>query len=272
MTSDDDQGDGRSALASDASSHFSGVNRSVPLFRQVAEQLIHAIENEHYPVGSHLPGEKELAQIFGVSRPSVREALSCLQFEGYLEPRRGSRTVVISTVDRASYNGHIRNTARYRDPLDVMEARLLLEPHVVGLAASDPNPQGLKALRRILEGMQLDLVDDTMRAHSDLVVHTTLVRVCKNRVLVEAVEQLLDSADDEMFRRARVRAWGDYEIPREWLGHHQTMVYAVMERDPVGAKDACIAHLLSVLTQIVAAGDLRESAKSRVEFLIKEHQ
>jgi len=275
MTSNDDhQRADRSPSAADSRRPFSEVSVSVPLFRQVAEQLIRAIESGHYPVGSRLPGEKELAQIFGVSRPSVREALSCLQFEGYLESRRGSGTVVISAVDRGSYTAQARNGIGSYDPIDLMEARLLLEPHVVGLAASDPDPQGFKALRQILEGMELDLVENSksVHAHSDLVVHTTLVRVCRNKVLVEAVEQLLNSTDNDIFKRARTRAWSDQEIPRTWLGHHQAIVSAVMERDAETAIAACTAHLLSVLAEIVISGELTEETKSRVELLIKEHK
>ncbi len=253
---------------------FSEVSQAIPVFRQVAEQLIRAIESGHYPVGSRMPGEKELANMFGVSRPSVREALSCLQFEGYIEPRRGSRTIVISSVDRGSYRSHPLNGSGPHSPIDVMETRLLLEPHVVGLAASDPDPRELKALRSIVAGMQLDLVESpqSSHAHSDLVVHTALVRVCKNKVLGGFAEQLFQAADDDVFARARVRAWDDREIPREWLRHHQTIVGAVMDRDPEAASSACRSHLLSVLGQIVGSGQLTEETKARVEILMKEQE
>ncbi len=45
------------------------------IFKQIAEQLRSAIVNGHFKIGERLPTEDELAQRYGVSRPSVREAL-----------------------------------------------------------------------------------------------------------------------------------------------------------------------------------------------------
>ena len=60
------------------------------LYRQIADQLRQLIDHGEYPVGSRLPTERELADMLGVSRPTVREALIALEVEGLPErdPRR----------------------------------------------------------------------------------------------------------------------------------------------------------------------------------------
>src|SRR5258705_10923586 len=60
------------------------------LYRQIADQLRGLVERGEYAVGSRLPTERELADMLGVSRPTVREALIALEVEGRLRIRVGS--------------------------------------------------------------------------------------------------------------------------------------------------------------------------------------
>ena len=60
------------------------------LYRQIADQLRHLIDQGEYAVGSRLPAERVLADRLGVSRPTVREALIALEVEGRLKIRVGS--------------------------------------------------------------------------------------------------------------------------------------------------------------------------------------
>lgn len=251
---------------------LTGVTKPIPLFVQVATQLINAIQTGQFPVGSRLPGEQSLARTFGVSRPSVREALSCLQFEGYIAPRRGSGTAVISTVERGHVAPNDTKGVKKVKYLDLLEARLLVEPLVVGLAASDPDPGALENLQRIVTGMQLTLSEPEMHAHTDLVVHTALIRVCRNKVLVKTAETFLKVNDDNVSRSARDNAWNDKLLPQEWLGHHETIANAVMERNPDKATAASKIHLVSVLLNIETSMSLQDAERERVSKMIERHQ
>jgi len=245
-----------------AAPEFGAVARSLPVFVQVASQLIDAITGGRFPVGARLPSEQQLAAQFGVSRPSIREALSCLQFEGYVAPRQGSRTIVTSVVPRSAVQGRPESAARPAFSVaDLFEARLTLEPQVVGLAAADPDPRALPAVRQILDGMKLALSEPGLHPRTDLEVHTALVRVCRNTLLVEATERLLRLGDNDLSRRARDSIWEERSLPWEWLGHHEEMAVAVMDRDPEHAAATCRQHLRSVLTSVAASP--RTSAADR---------
>src|SRR5215813_7198013 len=65
------------------------------LYRQIADQLRHLIDQGEYAVGSRLPAERMLADRLGVSRPTVREALIALEVEGRLKIRVGSGIYVV---------------------------------------------------------------------------------------------------------------------------------------------------------------------------------
>jgi DNA-binding FadR family transcriptional regulator len=60
------------------------------LYRQIADQIRALIKSGEFGAGSRLPPERDLARQFGVSRPSVREALIALEVEGLVDVRIGS--------------------------------------------------------------------------------------------------------------------------------------------------------------------------------------
>jgi GntR family transcriptional repressor for pyruvate dehydrogenase complex len=249
--------------------NFPAVDRAAPVFVQVAGHLIKAIEDGRFPVGARLPTEQQLSEQFGVSRASVREALSCLQFEGYVTPRQGSRTVVTSVVPRgAAQRRPGGGTARF-SVADLFEARLTLEPQVLALAAADPDPRALPGLRQIVTGMKLALSEPGLQPRTDFEVHAALVRVCRNSLLVEAAERLLQLGDNDMSRLARDGIWAERALPWEWLDHHEAMASAVVDQQPELAAAACRQHLISVLSGVASSPRTRPSEKDRLRVLIE---
>jgi GntR family transcriptional regulator, transcriptional repressor for pyruvate dehydrogenase complex len=253
----------------DPSEAFPAVDRAAPVFVQVAGHLIKAIEDGRFPVGSRLPTEQQLAEQFDVSRASVREALSCLQFEGYVTPRQGSRTLVTSLVPRGAVQNRPGRAGKSRFSVaDLMEARLTLEPQVLALAAADPDPHALPALRQIVTGMKLALSEPGLQPRTDFEVHAALVRVCRNSLLVEAAERLLQLGDNDMSRVARDGIWAERSLPWEWLDHHEAMARAVVESEPERAAAACTQHLISVLTGIASSPRTQPPERERLGTLI----
>jgi DNA-binding FadR family transcriptional regulator len=249
---------------------FPAVDRAAPVFVQVARHLIRAIEDGRFPVGTRLPTEQQLAAQFDVSRASVREALSCLQFEGYVTPRQGSRTMITSTVPRSALQHRPGHSGKSPYSVaDLLEARLILEPQVLALAAADPDPGALPAVRQIVTGMKLALSEPGLRPRTDFEVHAALVRVCRNSLLVEAAERLLQLGDNDVSRVARDGIWQERSLPWEWLHHHEAMARAVMDHEPELAAAACRQHLLSVLSGLASSPRTRPREKDRLSALIE---
>ena len=73
------------------------------LYDKIREDLLSKIKDGTYPEGQTIPSELELAQIYGVSRPTVRQALQLLADDGYLEKRRRRGTVVTKPKVRQSF-------------------------------------------------------------------------------------------------------------------------------------------------------------------------
>ena len=66
------------------------------LYDQIKDDLLAKIKDGTYPEGQTIPSEVELADMYGVSRPTIRQALQILVSDGYLEKRRRRGTVVTS--------------------------------------------------------------------------------------------------------------------------------------------------------------------------------
>ena len=64
------------------------------LYDQIKDDLLSKIKDGTYPEGQTIPSELELAEMYGVSRPTIRQALQILASDGYLEKRRRRGTVV----------------------------------------------------------------------------------------------------------------------------------------------------------------------------------
>ena len=174
-------------------------------------------------------------------------------------------------VDRASYVTQQASDFSNYGAIDIMEARLIIEPEVVALASREPVASELRALKRILFGMERD-VDGSEHGHSDLVVHGALVRVCSNQLLVKTAESLLSASSGDAFRVTRARSWEDSVIPKEWLMHHQSIVTAVVKRDPISAKRIYTEHLISVLDQLRMGATLSVKDRTRAERVIERYR
>jgi len=120
---------------------FESLERSRPMSVRIAEHVVDRIQSGEFPLGMRLPSETELARQFGVSRPSVREALGALQFVGYVDSVRGSGTRVVRLtpqLDAPSSPPVISSP----EILRFFEARLLLEPQVAVTSLAQGVPMG----------------------------------------------------------------------------------------------------------------------------------
>src|SRR6476469_5820346 len=124
------------------------------LYLQIADQIRSLIAAGEFPAGSRLPAERELAKRFGVSRPSLREALIALEVEGYVDVRPGSGIVVLTsnsaTLDSTSEEG----------PLEVLRARRVIEGAVAAEAAREIKAKDIAALEEILLQMKFQAADE----------------------------------------------------------------------------------------------------------------
>lgn len=193
---------------------FQRVTR-VTAYEQVAERIRGAILDRSLSSDARLPPERELAQQFGVSRTTVREALRHLQAQGLLSPQGRTSPMLPADPDVALARfreslGHVvqlRNVSLH----ELLELRLAIETAALVRAAQAPAPEAIEQARAALEVMASPQVSQAAFYEADVTFHGALVAASGNEALRLVMLAVKDSIrlhlDEEMRGRsfAKVR-------------------------------------------------------------------
>ena len=119
---------------SDSGRRGGGAAPGGRLYKRVADELRAAILAGRYAPGRRLPAERELGEMFNVSRPTVREAVIALELQGLVEVRVGAGVFVLepSAAERVRGGGPELTIG----PFELMEARKIIESETAALAAT----------------------------------------------------------------------------------------------------------------------------------------
>jgi GntR family transcriptional repressor for pyruvate dehydrogenase complex len=209
------------------------------LYQQIADQIRDLIDRGGFEIGTRLPPERDLAQQLGVSRPSLREALTALEVEGRVEVRGGSGVFVSAVPPEPSPR---RTAAWGESPSQLMEARSMIEGEVVVIACARVSKELLARLRELLNGMQAEIHRRRARVDLDRQFHLTLAEMAGNPVLSRLVGELFDERHSPISAKISSR----FETAGTWksaLKEHEAILKAVEARDPIAAQAAMRAHL-----------------------------
>lgn len=226
------------------------------LYRQIAEQLRGLITGGEFAAGSRLPAERDLAKQLGVSRPSVREALIALEVEGWVEVRIGSGIYVQPSQQRnvrAPRAGSQPESAGADwGPLQVMQARELVESEVAALAARHARKAQVAAMASALAQMRQEAEAGIEPRAGDEAFHTAIAQACGNEVLADTVHSYWTARHSPLFTRL-----GDYfENPASWnaaLAEHVAVLEAIRAHDPAAARAAMQQHLKKATSRYSAS-------------------
>jgi DNA-binding FadR family transcriptional regulator len=212
-----------------------------------AEQIVEAIHRGDFPVGGRLPSEFELAEQMGVSRPSIREALSALQAMAIIESRSGSGNYVLcapSALDETRAVGLIESEAGC---LEVMEAREALEPAVAALAAekaakAKPSVAKLReALTQMGEFAAKNDFEEYFQA--DKAFHRALADAAGNPLVSAALALLIDTMDQKVYREfTRHYYLRNVTDLQHVVDLHRQILDAVEEEDGATARSKMVEH------------------------------
>jgi DNA-binding FadR family transcriptional regulator len=154
----------------------------------VAQQLREQIGSGQITPGDTLPSEAEMLEQFGVSRPTLREALRVLESEGLIHLGRGSRTgatVMAPSIEGISQRCSLYLAVERTTMGELQQARMVLEPRIARLLASKPKAAVVQALQECTERQRLALKSldyaGSLAAMADF--HALLVMNSANSVL-----------------------------------------------------------------------------------------
>ncbi len=122
--------------------------------RQISETLKERILNGEFPPGSYLPAAGDLLEEFGVSRPTLREALNTLETDGLIQLRRGPNGgAIVQSPDNAAIIRQLGFLLRYDGTTieQLMDVRLLVDPLAARLVAEQGNEEDIERIGQSLE-------------------------------------------------------------------------------------------------------------------------
>jgi len=160
------------------------------MYEQIAEQIEVLIRAGAFTPGVRLPGERELADRIGVSRPSLREALIALETAGLIETRMGDGTYVRQNLSPSPVFPLGASGDLGPGTLEQFEARRALECAAAELAATRATAEQRQGLRDCLARMTALVEAGTNPAAEHAVFHLLLVDAAHNQIFSRTVRDL----------------------------------------------------------------------------------
>ena len=164
---------------------------------QVAERLVTALALGVFVPGQRLPTERELAATLGVSRTTVREAVSRLAATGYVEVRRGRHggAFVVAELGPDTDEMVRRTLVRDWDQFEqLFDFRVLVEPLIAQTAALRRTPEDIDRIATALQGYRQAGADREASSAADRALHLAIATAAHNTYLVDVSERIRQGA------------------------------------------------------------------------------
>ena len=226
------------------------------LYRTIVQAIIADISAGVYPIGSRLPAERDLTERFGVSRPTIREAMIALEMQGLVEARKGSGVFVLaSSSDEAGEEFDI-------GAFEITEARRLVEGEVAAVAATEIDDAQLAVLRGLLNEMAVE--DVAAAEDADRRFHIGIAEATGNAVVINAVTDFWDMRfRSPLARQVLVKAGG--LGTKERLEEHGRILRALEAHNPSEARLAMRDHLSRVIDHLLHVNEAEAVERVRAE-------
>jgi GntR family transcriptional repressor for pyruvate dehydrogenase complex len=219
------------------------VVRRDRLYEQVADQILELIIDDQISLGDRLPSERELAELLGVSRPVIREAIRSLGVRGVVAVKQGSGTFVTqpSASDvSASINLLLRLRNHQDSFVDLFEVRNALEVAIAGSAAVHATAKDIVAIEATIVGMERGGSSASSFSMYDVAYHDALAAATHNDLFALLLSPIADLLHD--CRLVAFHHDADESL-RGGLMHHREILDRIRRGDAEGARAAMGLHL-----------------------------
>jgi GntR family transcriptional regulator, transcriptional repressor for pyruvate dehydrogenase complex len=209
------------------------------VYEKVALQLQRLICDGSLKPGEKLPPERELADMFHVSRGSLRDAVRALEVTGFVEARHGEGTVVRAPSADSLLNPLTAAMLRRRDFVgELLEFRAMIEPVLAKRAARNASPEDLQRLEDIIRRQQEKVERGEMTIDEDTEFHNTIAHAARNEVVLNVLEAFMD-----LLRESREHSLQVEGRLQKSLEGHKQILHAIERRDPAAAEAAMRHHI-----------------------------
>lgn len=236
------------------------------LYHTVSNKILELIDSGVFPPGSRLPGERDLAQKFGVSRVAVREAEIALQAQGRLEIKVGSGAYVLDGSNSAL------NGLPKVGPFELTEARALFEAESAALAAPIITDEVLEELGKYIDIMSGKISSDMSADEADAEFHNAIARATNNHAIMFVIDSMWKMRTEAAQLQKVYKDVCDKDSSHR-EDEHKAILEALKNRDSSEARKAMRAHFTRMIEALLVASEeeayeevKRKASESRTRF------
>ncbi|QQK77723.1 FadR family transcriptional regulator [Salicibibacter cibarius] len=219
------------------------------VYEEVVKQLENMIFEGNLSPGDLLPTERKLAEDFGISRSTLREAYRILEREGIVETKPGGGRYISHRLDDYRDWNQLFEEIETATIMDLLVAREVFETGIVERAARVATEEDVAAIKAALDEWGKDQSTEMKENSSDRNFHLTIAKATKNYVLVSFIDLQMDLI------KKTIKKLGHLPNRRnEIYEEHKAIYQAIKNHDPEQAKSALLHHLGNVKSNLENKG------------------
>jgi len=224
-------------MASTSKTDFEAIRKN-KVYEEVARQIERLILKKLQP-GDKLPSERELAEMLGVSRSSIRDAIRSLELMGLVAPRQGAGTIVCEVSAESLVNPLSNLLVRQQQQVsELLDFRKMLEPPLAARAATHASDEEVAEMEEILRRQEEKLRLGRLAIEEDSEFHYSVAMASGNSVVLKVLDILMD-----LLRETRERSLQLDGRPAKSLAGHRRILAAIKRHDGEAAKAAMRRHI-----------------------------
>lgn len=203
----------------------------------IFNRLRAAIMNGDYVFNERLPSERDLAEEYSVARGTIRAALEQLERANMVRKKFGSGTFIC-------YDSRFEHEdiAEETSPLELIETRLAIEPHIVRLVVSNANNREIRNLEEALANVLHAHQEPNSFSSADEAFHLTLASCSQNPLLIWMYQRINDIRSHTQWSHRKHNILTQSKID-DYNEQHSALVRFIIRRDMDGAVNLMVEHL-----------------------------
>lgn len=217
----------------------------------VVEQIVSEISKGVYGPGDKLPSEEKLAREIGVSRSSVREAITVLRFQGIVETRHGEGSVVknVQRLTEGLSNSLVVLHEETLNAFDIFIVRECVEPALVVLTVETATEEQISSMENHLQSMRLAAAGKNLNEcfSGNAGFHFSIIEATNNDVAIAMLGSVYEVMkigykEDRLWRKIINEYHCSEQNCQQCLLDHKAILTAIKARDPSLARKCYMQH------------------------------
>ena len=241
--------------------------KKAKVYEEIVAKIKDMVEKGRFKAGDQLPVERELAEVFRVSRSSVREALRSLESQGFIESRQGDGTYIANQPVESLVRplASVIFTEK-DDQMELFEMRRMIEPDLAYLAAERATEEEIAMMEKVLALQEEQIDRGDFSTDVDRNFHYIMARAAKNKVILRIADNIMDLLAESREQNLQVEG-----RPQKSIFRHREVLDAIRAREPERAEKCMLEHLMDIEISLFGASG-RPKSKRGIVTTLKERR